>query len=77
MYYLNLILQGGSMGLRRFFSALFPPSIPDNSEVKRSKLIRGAVARTATGNVLLQFGRYRTEADIAKLKELALSIKYK
>jgi hypothetical protein len=63
--------------LYRFFSVLFPPSIPDNSEETSNRLIRNAVTRTSTGNVLLQFGRYRTETDIAKLKEFALNVKYK
>ncbi len=61
--------------LRALVRLLVPPSIPVYTEEQKRNRIRDAVASTATGNVLLQFGRYLTKADIDILKEEALSRK--
>ncbi len=63
------------MTLRSFFSVFIPPSIPQHSDKEKKKLLKKAVSKTATGNVLLQLGRYLTSKDIAELKEKALGHK--
>jgi hypothetical protein len=63
------------MHLRDLFTG-FPPSVPKYGKKEKKELCNEAVRKTSTGNILVQFGRYVTEEDIATAKRKAfLSIR--
>ncbi|GBE37819.1 hypothetical protein BMS3Bbin08_00416 [bacterium BMS3Bbin08] len=63
------------INLRYIFSLFIPPTIPKYSEKTRKDLMRDAVKKTTSGNILLQFGRYLSSSDVEELRAKALGHK--
>lgn len=60
------------MKLKDIFSFI-PPKPPVHGDEEERALQREAVRRVASGNVLLQLGRFTTEEDIRAAKKRLLS----
>jgi len=56
------------MNLRTLFGALTPPTVPKNRRRSRRNNLKAAVTLSASGNVLLLTGRYKTADDISREK---------
>jgi hypothetical protein len=71
--YFSFYRKGGTfLNLRSILALFIPPPLPHYDQEKRRLLMKKAVAKTASGNILLQFGRYILSSDITALKEKAL-----
>ncbi len=57
------------MNLRTLFGALTPPTVPKNRQRSRRENLKAAITLSASGNVLLQTGRYKTDGDISRAKK--------
>ena len=57
------------MNLNKLINAFSLPKIPKNRQQTRRQNCKAAVTLSASGNVLLQSGQYKTAEDIARAKK--------
>ena len=57
------------MNLRNLIGALTPPSVPKNRKRRQRENLKAAVTLSASGNVLLQNGHYKTAEEISRAKK--------